>query len=135
MRQRAPRDAGMSLVEVVVAMLLLAVVAIAMLPLLLAGVERTAQNATRTSAVQLVAERMELAAVAGPDCASVEALAATRSATDADGRALTLTTTVSGACPSAGASGTLTVLARVVADATGTELARGTTEVYVRGGA
>jgi len=129
---RAPRDAGMSLVEVVVAMLLLAVVVIAMLPLLINGVRGQAANATRTSAIQLVAERMELAAASGPDCASVLALAAVRSATDADGRAITVTTSVSGTCPASGSSGTLTVVARVVADATGAQLAGSVTQVYVR---
>jgi len=132
MRERTTHDAGMTLVEVVVAMMLLAVVTIAMLPLLIAGVKGVGVNAARTSAVQFVAERMELASAAGPDCAEVQRLAETSSATDGDGRALTITTTVTGSCPPAGRSGTLTVAARAVDDATGAELASSVTQVYVR---
>lgn len=75
---RAPHDgadAGLGMIEVVVAMFMLALVAIAALPLLLNGMQRAAENSALATATQLVNEQLQLARIEPETCASIEAFA------------------------------------------------------------
>jgi type II secretory pathway pseudopilin PulG len=86
-------DAGLGLVEIVVSMLMLAILAIAFLPLLVEGLKLSARNTTLATATQLVSERMQLAQAAGPECTDVAALGGVLTFTDPRGVELEVTTT------------------------------------------
>lgn len=96
---RTADDSGLGLIEIVVSMLMLAILAIAFLPLLVEGLKLSARNTTLATATQLVAERIQLAQAAGPACASVAALGGVQSFTDGRGIDLQVTTTT-GLCES-----------------------------------
>lgn len=93
-------DQGFGLVEIVVSMFMLAVLAIAFLPLLVEGLRQSVGTSTTATATQLVSERMQLAQSKGPECADVAALAGTTNFTDPRGVILAVTTTV-GSCTNA----------------------------------
>jgi len=67
-------DSGASLVEIMVAMLILAILAVAFLPILIQGLKVSAVNATRATAVQLAHDQVELLRSQGTDCSVVEGL-------------------------------------------------------------
>ena len=121
------RDAGLGLVEIVVSMFMLALVALAMLPLLVAGLKASTSNTTQATATQLVAERMQLAQYAGPVCSNVRNLAGTTVVTDSRGVQLQVTTTT-GAC---NGSSTIPMSAAAVRLDTNVTLANASTLVYV----
>src|SRR5690606_10483485 len=78
-------DEGFSLVEIVVAMFLLALVAVALLPALVSGIRYSAQQsavATATRELNAVIEEMRQ----DPTCAAVAAAVATRTVPDGAGR-------------------------------------------------
>lgn len=84
---------GLGLIEIVVSMLMLAILAVAFLPLLVEGLKLSARNTTLATATQLVAEQMQLAQAAGPTCATVAALQGVQTFTDGRGVELQVTTT------------------------------------------
>lgn len=86
-------DEGLGLIEIVVSMLMLAILAIAFLPLLVEGLKLSARNTTLATATQLVSERMQLAQAAGPECTDVAALGGVSTFTDPRGVELEVTTT------------------------------------------
>ncbi|MDO7882848.1 type IV pilus modification PilV family protein [Salinibacterium soli] len=123
-------DAGLGLIEIVVAMLMLAILAVAFLPLLVEGLKLSARNTTLATATQLVSEQMQLAQAAGPVCANVAALGGVTTFTDGRGVPLQVTTTT-GLCQ----SGTtlLSVSAAVVRLDTVETITSASTIVYVGG--
>src|SRR5690606_19206762 len=72
-RQRlsARTDDGMGLIEVMVAMFLLAILALALLPLLVNGLQLAVTNTTLAAATQLANDRIRIAHAASPDCSDV----------------------------------------------------------------
>lgn len=62
---RTDEDEGFGLVEIVVSMLILAVIAIAFLPLLIQGVQVARQNQTIATATQLIHDQIEQARAIG----------------------------------------------------------------------
>lgn len=125
------RDEGLGLVEVVVAMFLLALVALALLPLLITGMNLAVANTTLAAATQLANDRMTAAQSSSPDCDRVKQLSIDPvTTTDARGVVIRAETTVVGDCPDAGASTVRveTVVSRVD---TGDELASASTLVLV----
>ena len=71
---RNPDDEGLSLIEIVVAMFILALLSVAFLPLLVQGVRQSAQTATIATATQLANARMDAEraqAQAGTNCTSL----------------------------------------------------------------
>lgn len=66
-------EAGFSLIEIVVSMLLLALAAIAFLPLAIQAIKLTATNATLATATQIVAQQLEQVGAAGTSCSAVKA--------------------------------------------------------------
>ena len=78
-------DAGLGLIEVVVSMFMLALLAVAFLPVLISGVQSTARNAVVATATQLANQSIETAR--GGTYATCAALQGLRgSTTEPDGR-------------------------------------------------
>lgn len=121
----------MTLVEIVVAMFMLAVILVAMIPLLITGIKVSVENTTRATANQLVNEAMETAARSGPTCSNVEALEGYRDVNDARGEIIRITTVVD-ACPAVGAANTVRVTATAARVGATTTLATAVTLVHVR---
>ncbi|GHF20950.1 prepilin-type N-terminal cleavage/methylation domain-containing protein [Pseudolysinimonas yzui] len=122
-------DAGLGLVEIVVAMFLIAILALSLAPLLIQGMKATVRNATLVAATQLANESIALAQAESPVCADVTATAGVRDLTDARGVQLQATT-VAGACP-AGGTGTVAISVDVVRLDTGETVAEAATLVFV----
>ncbi|KFF58381.1 hypothetical protein JF66_19010 [Cryobacterium sp. MLB-32] len=98
-RRRNPAratESGFGLIEVVVAMFLLTILAVAFLPVLVQGVQRSAANGTLAAATQLVNKEMENAR-AQTTCSALTA--STFAVLDPRGVTLTVARTVGGACP------------------------------------
>ncbi len=123
-------DAGFGLVEIVVSMLVLALLALALIPLLVQSLQLTARNAAIAAGVQYANDVLQAAHRESPDCAAVEALAGTQTF-EARGVPISVTTTV-GSCP-ADASDPLTVKVHSLATRTDTNdmLADVSTLVFV----
>ncbi len=131
MRADDRRDQGISLVEVVVAMMLLAVLAVAFLPVLIQGLQSAAVNATRATANQLVNLQMETASSQGADCSLITDLPNASVSNVVDKRGVTLVTTrTAGTCP-ASYPGTVAFTVRVARQDTGAVLSTATTLIYV----
>jgi type II secretory pathway pseudopilin PulG len=126
---RRPDDAGFGMVEIVVSMFMLAILAMAVLPLLIQGMTQSVANSTQATANQLVNDRMAVAQSSGPSCASVAGVAGTTSTTDPHGVNLQVTTSVA-ACPAG--IGTVQVNSTVIRLDTHKTLATASTLVYVR---
>lgn len=73
---RERTDSGLSLVEIVVAMFLLALVSIAFLPLLINSLQISIRNATISTATQLLNGQLDALAATAPTCAAVSAFGA-----------------------------------------------------------
>lgn len=121
-------DDGFGLVEIVVSMFILALVALALLPLLIQGVRQSAINTTQATATQLLSTRMQLLQSMSPVCTDVASLEGSSQFTDPRGIVLEVTTTV-GDCVLNAA--TVTASATVVRLDTSTLLASADTIVYV----
>lgn len=133
-RQRlsARTDDGMGLIEVMVAMFLLAILALALLPLLVNGLQLAVTNTTLAAATQLANDRIRIAHAASPDCSDVvNAVNGVVDTTDRRGVPLRATTAVVGVCPAVGHADTLRVETVVTRTDTGDELASATTLVLV----
>jgi type II secretory pathway pseudopilin PulG len=121
-------DEGLGLVEIVVAMFVLAVLSLALLPLLIFGMQASARNTTLAAASQLANDRINIAQSRGPICADVLVVAGDVTLVDPRGVELIATTTV-GACP--GGVGTVAVSTDVVRTDTGDTVASADTLVFV----
>jgi prepilin-type N-terminal cleavage/methylation domain-containing protein len=106
MKHNTQRDAGLraddgfGLIEVVVSMVILAVIAIAFLPVLIQGMKQSVANSTLATATQLVNEKLQLAQASGPTCTNVLLVAGEEDFVDDHGVTIHVTTTV-GTCPAA----------------------------------
>lgn len=132
-RRLARGDEGLGLAEVVTAMFVLTILALALLPLLITGMKASVANATTAAATQFANDRVNVAHAAGRNsatpCADIANLAATP-VTMIDGRGVELVaTTTVGSCPSG--VGTITVSASVRRADTGDVVARASTAVLV----
>lgn len=121
---------GFGLVEVVVAMLLLGVIAVALLPALWQGILLSSQQSSTATATRLLNARIEEAR-AGESCAGIAAIDDVRTPTPTDGAGADLVVTfVGGAAPACNAPSTVSFTVQV-ADASGTVLASAAAIVYV----
>ena len=127
-RSATTGDDGLGLVEIVVAMFVLAVLSLALLPLLIFGMQASARNTTLAAAAQLANDRIHIAQALGPVCANVQVVAGDETLVDPRGVELVATTTV-GACP--GGVGTVSVSTSVVRTDTGDTVASADTLVFV----
>lgn len=90
-------DEGISLIEIVISMFMLALVAVAFLPLLANSVSLSSSSANLTSAAELADARMTLGRSNAASCSTIRGLPQTETDTG-DGRILR-TTSSAGACP------------------------------------
>jgi type II secretory pathway pseudopilin PulG len=122
---------GLGLVEIVISMFMLALLALALLPLLITGLQTSIRNTTLATATQLVGQEIEQARLAArSSCATLVATFASvtvSSTTDSRGVVLQPVRTVS-SCPAV-YPGTVTVTSVVTGD--GKELSRAVTKVLV----
>lgn len=129
-------DGGLSLIEIVVAMFILALLAVAFLPLLVQGVKQSAQTATIATATQLATARMDAEraqAQAGTNCMSLTN-PANLSTTDGRGIPLLLSSpSVTASCPLASTAYPTTVPFTVTVTRTDTSatVSTATTFLYV----
>lgn len=124
------RTAGFSMLEVVVAMMLLAALAVVTLPLFVRGLSMTAGTSATTTATARVQAVLEQARV-DPTCTSLKALASGyqgRAFTGAQGAAMRLTMATPTCTPGSATAVTVSVRAT---DAAGAVLSDATTIIYV----
>jgi Tfp pilus assembly protein PilV len=126
-------ESGISLVEIVVSMFLLALLAISFLPLIIQSLTLTSTNTTRATATQLVSADLESARLQTPTCASLTTFAATAVATTTDRRGIVLQPRRAVTCPAAGAAGTAIFTSSVTRGTTLTVISKATTLIYVTG--
>ncbi len=124
------KNEGFGLVEIIVSMFILALVALALLPLLIQGVRQSAINTTQATATQLLSTRMQLLQSKGPVCSDVASLAGVSQFTDPRGVVLEVKTTVATCVVNAK---TVNASASIMRLDTSTILASADTIVYVGG--
>jgi prepilin-type N-terminal cleavage/methylation domain-containing protein len=136
---RAPSrssDEGFTLVEIIVAMFILALISLALVPLLINGIKQTAQTAAIATATGLVSSQLNTARAQTATCSGVMATPAPTLPSKYRGVPMTLTTTF-GACPSpaptATTPGTIQVTVTVTRTDTHLVLASATTMILVTG--
>ncbi|WP_411701126.1 hypothetical protein [Conyzicola sp.] len=124
----------MGLVEIVVALFLLALLAVAFLPVLVQGLKQSAINATNATATQLVNRQIE-AARAIATCSGIQTYQAQLIPEEQDTRGVRLQATRTvGACPAASAyPGTVSVVIKVTRLDTGAVLSTASTLVFLSG--
>jgi Tfp pilus assembly protein PilV len=127
MTKRTTDSDGLGLVEVVVAMLLLAVIALAMLPSLWEGVSASSrQSATATATRHLYALIED--ARSTPDCDTLDDIASSHAVPDGRGSDISITSTY---VPADCVEGTAVFLTLAATDATGKRLAGVAAQIYV----
>ena len=117
---------GFSIIEVLIAMFLLAIVAVALLPALFQGVQYSSQQSTVATATRELNALVEEARDT-PTCASLSSVAVSKSVTDGAGHTITTSGTV-GTCPAVSKT---VKLALTAVDSSGTTLATTTAVIYV----
>lgn len=132
-RRLTREDEGLGLMEIVTAMFVLAILALALLPLLITGMQTSVRNTTIAAATQFANDRMTIAQAMGANsatpCSDIQGLASAP-ATMIDGRGVELrAVTTVGNCPTG--VGTISVATAVSRVDDGTVLARATTAVLV----
>ena len=132
-RRRQPRESdgtrGFGLIEIVVAMFLLAIVTLAVLPLLVQGLKLSASNATVAAASQLANQQVELLRSKSL-CGDIAP--ATTTAT-AQGVVLQISRTVGTTCPVSGYPITVPVSVSVTRMDTSAVVATVNTLIFVTG--
>ena len=121
-------DKGFGLVEIVVSMLILALLSMALLPVLVQGLQQSVTNSTLATATQLANDRIRAAQAQAPVCANVGTTAGVKTLTDDHGVPLKATTTV-GSCPTG--TGTVSVSVSVIRSDSGKVLTTASTLVLV----
>ncbi len=123
-------EQGLGLIEIVVSMFLVALLAIAFLPLLIQSLRSTTTNTSVATANQLVSQQLEALRSVSTNCASVTSFTTTDPApvTDDRGVVLTIDRQLIGICPITYPG---TVKVRVAVSVGGTVLSDATTLVMV----
>lgn len=126
-RGREPDEAGFSLVEVVVAMFLIGLIAVALLPALWQGIILSSQqSATATATRHLYALIEEARAV--PTCPTLATIAAPDSIPDGKGASIAVAGMYD---PGTCTQGTAVAVTLTATDASGARLARVDAQVYI----
>lgn len=129
---RRPVDEGFGLVEIVVSMFLLALLAVAFLPLLIDALRASVRNATTATATQLVSEQLDQVSLLPRTCAALAAFESAALPTVTDERGIVYTAhRDAAACPSSGYPVAVSVRVWVTADSSSTLLVESTTSVIV----
>jgi prepilin-type N-terminal cleavage/methylation domain-containing protein len=129
---RAASDEGFGLIEIVVAMLILAVLSLSALPVLIGSMRLTALDSSVTTATGMVSEQMTLARAQTATCAALTSFAATAVPTVTDGAGRVLTVAKTTTCP-ATYPGTVTFTVKVTVSGSGNTVATATTLIYAGG--
>ena len=125
-------EVGFGLVEIVISMFLLALLAVAFLPLLIDALRTTVRNATTATATQLVSEQLDAVSLIPRTCAALADFEAASVPTLTDERGTVYTATRSAAtCPSTGYPLSVAVTVSVTADSQPGLLVESTTTVIV----
>jgi prepilin-type N-terminal cleavage/methylation domain-containing protein len=119
---------GFGLIEIVVSMFILAIIAMAILPVLAMGMKQSQTNAVYGAATELVNQELEDAR-ANPNCGA-SAVTTTSTVTSPQGVLLDVSRTT-GACPATGSAPSVTVSATATRDDTGVTLATASTLVFI----
>lgn len=125
---RLSGQGGFGLIEIVISMFLLALLSLALLPLLVQGLTQSKANATLATATQLVNDQIELVR-SKTKCSTL--VGATSSVPAPQGVALTITRTVGGTCPLTGYPITVPVGVTVTRTDTGAVVSSASTLVFV----
>lgn len=137
-RISSQRDEGFGMVEIVVALFMLAILSISFLPLLIQGLTLSAENATRATATQILHDRLEAVRTQSVKCDTLySAINGTATSATVDPRGISFQVkTLVAACPTPAASypGTVTVTVEVrrLDDLSADPLASATTLVFVK---
>jgi type II secretory pathway pseudopilin PulG len=127
-------DDGFGLVEVVVSMLMIALLAIAVLPVLIQGLRVSATNSTIATATQILNDKLEVARSIAPQCSLVySSLNGTETAAVVDPRGISFRVdTVVDPCPASITSArTIAVSVTVTRIDTNASLAKANTRILV----
>ena len=126
----ATGEAGIGLIEIVVSMFLIALLAMAFLPLLINSLKASTTNTSASIATQLVGQQLEQLRTVATNCAAVTTFLGTDPAavTDDRGVILTIDRQLVGACP---ATYPGTVKVRVTVSSGGSILSEASTLVMV----
>lgn len=132
---RTNLDAGeqaFGLIEIVISMFLLALLAMAFLPLLITSLKTIVRSSTIATATQLVSQQMERARTIGNTCTALTAFAAETLAaeTDARGTKYQPSRTV-GACPAIASSYPITVRVTISVSVVGASIPAPTASTLV----
>ncbi len=124
-------EQGFTLVEIVVSMFLLAILALAMLPVLIQGLLQSAENTTLATANQVASKYLELARAEPDTCQAVQDFAGTAVPAHTDPRGIELYVSLThGTCP-ADLPGVMAFGVSVTRGDTGTTTATAETYIYV----
>lgn len=130
--RRREGDSGFGLVEIVISMFLLALLAVAFLPLLIDALRVSVRNATIATATQLVSEQLDAVTVVPRTCAGVEAFANASLADISDERGTVYTPhRAVSPCPATGYPMTVDVRVWVTVDTDPSVLVESRTTVVV----
>ncbi|MFE4725372.1 prepilin-type N-terminal cleavage/methylation domain-containing protein [Microbacterium sp. NPDC056736] len=127
MNDRCGDDRGLSLVEVVIAMMVLAVIAVALLPSLWQGLLASGRQSATATATRHLYSLIEDAR-ATPTCLKLTEVTAADSITDGKGADIDISSVYA---PSDCAKGVAVPLTLIATDASGVELAQVDARVYI----
>jgi len=125
---RTGTDDGFTMIEIVISLMLFALLAVSLLPVLIQGQQLASRQAAEATATRQISALVD-SVRANPTCSQVSSLIGSTSYTDGTGRAFTVTTTVS---PSIGScTSNMTVTLSFSAANTGATLSSATALVYL----
>lgn len=125
-------DGGFSLVEIVVAIFILAALSLALIPALVVGVQQAKNNAVIASATEMLTSRLDDSRGQSASCQALTAFAASTVADQVESHGVLLHLSQSlGACP-ATYPGTVSYTVSVVRQDTGAVLATSTELIYLQ---
>lgn len=128
-------DRGIGLLEIVISMFLIALLAIAFIPVIISGIRASSLNSTVATATRLVSQAVDAARTAAPTtCAEAQLLNTTSTQVDAQGVTLRVTTSVPavGVCVD-GELMTVVVTVVDVADVDAGPIADARTQIFLSG--
>jgi prepilin-type N-terminal cleavage/methylation domain-containing protein len=120
-------ESGFGLIEIVVAIFLLGLLAVAVLPILVQGLRLSATNSTLATATQLANQQIEQVR-AQQSCGAIVAVTTTVATS---GPSLTVSRSISLTCPASGYPITVPVAVQVSRSDSGTVLVVASTRVFV----
>jgi prepilin-type N-terminal cleavage/methylation domain-containing protein len=121
-------DHGFTMIEIVISLMLFALLAVSLLPVLIQGQQLATRQSAEATATRQISALVD-SVRANPTCSQVSSQIGSTSYTDGSGRAFTVTTTVS---PSIGScTNNMTVTLSFTAANTGATLSAATALVYI----